>query len=105
MNKKDKALVDGFIRYLQGVYGNQTEDSPGSFASPNSLMMPVFMEDPADYETAAAAMEPQGFGPTVSGMMAEMEGAQDPFARALGQELGPPVGGPAVGPGLLSGLM
>lgn len=58
MNQSERKIVEGFLVYLQGIYGNQDEEVQASFGAPNALLMPEFAQpDPEpDYEAVAGAL-------------------------------------------------
>lgn len=82
MNRKEKALVMGFVEYLQGVYGEDGERHEVLTNPPNSLLVPMFVDaDPEDFE------EFPDFGAVGSAM------AQPDLGSLLGQIDGLPGGG------------
>jgi hypothetical protein len=43
MNRKEQALVMGFVEYLQGVYGEGGTLAESFVTPPNSLLIPMFV--------------------------------------------------------------
>jgi hypothetical protein len=43
MNRKEQALVMGFVEYLQGVYGEGGTLAESFITPPNSLLIPMFV--------------------------------------------------------------
>jgi len=77
MNRKEKALVMGFVEYLQGVYG---EGGAGfeAFSTPsNSLLVPLFV----------GADEPEGEGVPDFGAIGSAMGGGGPDMAALLQQI------------------
>jgi hypothetical protein len=55
MTRKEKALVMGFIEYLQGVYGDDGQEQLAPGTPANSLLVPLFVG--SDEELMSGGME------------------------------------------------
>lgn len=100
MKAADRKLLEGFLEYLQGIYGEQgAADGPG-FAAPNGLTMPEFAapEKEPDYQAAAGALR---LGPTTEALLAA--GGVSAFPGASPAAAGFPGETPA--PPMIPGLM
>jgi hypothetical protein len=78
-----KAIVAGFVEYLQGVYGDGGQAGPAVLSPPNSLLVPMFVgadEEPeTDFGALGAAMGQQ---PDYSRLLAGVDrvtGGADPM--------------------------
>lgn len=100
MKANDRKLLDGFLAYLQSIYGEQgAADGPG-YAAPNGLTMPEFAEPEKqpDYQAAAGALR---LGPTTEALLAS--GGASPFPGARPAASGFPGETPV--PPMIPGLM
>ena len=89
MNRKQKGLVNGFIEYLQGIYGEGGVDDRVGYGAPNSLLVPG-IDAPDDPDWSAVALSDPQPGPIVGQMMQQASMAQpDPLAVGLGGALPP----------------
>jgi hypothetical protein len=80
MNRKEKALVMGFVEYLQGVYGEGGTLSEQFVAPSNSLLIPMFVggdEQPEDEmpDFGAVASVMGGGQPDIAGLLGQIDGA------------------------------
>jgi hypothetical protein len=69
-----KAIVAGFVEYLQGVYGANGTDAQALLSPPNSLLVPMFVgadeEAAPDFGALGAAM---GGQPDYGGLLASVD--------------------------------
>jgi len=110
MNRKEQALVMGFVEYLQGVYGEGGTLAESFITPPNSLLIPMFVggdEQPQemmpDFGAVGSAM---GGGVDMNQLLAQADGVG---ASPMGMPgMGMPAGGmgapPAMDP-MMMGMM
>jgi hypothetical protein len=100
MNRKEKALVMGFVEYLQSIYGEGGESYEAFSAPANSLLVPMFVG--AD---AAEVEQLPDFGMLGSVMGAPGGGAMQPLMGFDELQASGPLGGMPPGVDPLMGMM
>lgn len=102
MNRKEKALVMGFVEYLQGIYGEDGGSYQPFAGPPNSLLVPMFVggdsseqEQLPDFGVLGSVMGAQG-----GGMMPPLMGLEELQMQSAG-----PGGVAQVSPDPLMGML
>jgi hypothetical protein len=91
MNRKEKALVMGFVEYLQGVYGEDGERFEAFTNPPNSLLVPMFVDaDPEDAEEFPdfGAVGSAMAQPDMGALMAQINGLSPMQPDMMGADMG-----------------